>query len=86
MSQAGRFREFELYTKCISGVALLGVSVGTSQFVKQHAEEHLDEEKALLAAIAKISDTQCAWQLLTRCSVPRGNYWLRTLPPSQSAT
>ncbi len=69
-----------------AGVVILGVPVGTPDFVQSHAEERLAEEKKLLDEIAALPDAQCAWQLLTRCATPRGNYWLRTLPPSQSST
>ena len=68
------------------GVVLLGVPVGTAEFVKNHAEERLEEERRLLAEIAELPDLQCAWQLLIKCAVPRGNYWIRTLPPSLSAS
>ena len=66
------------------GVVLLGVPVGTPAFVRAHAAERLDEEQRFLTRLAKLPDPQCAWQLLSRCAVPRGNYWLRTLPPSAS--
>ncbi len=66
------------------GVVLLGVPVGTPDFVRAHAQERLEEEKRFLAEIEELTDPQCAWQLLTRCAVPRGNYWIRTLPPSLS--
>ena len=66
------------------GVILLGVPVGTPDFVQSHAEERLAEERRLLEEIAKLPDPQCAWQLLSKCAVPKGNYWIRTLPPSLS--
>ena len=67
------------------GVVLLGAPVGTPEFVRAHAAERLQEEQVLLSKLAKLDDPQCAWQLLSRCAVPRGNYWLRTLPPSASS-
>ena len=66
------------------GVILLGVPVGTPEFVSQHAAERLREEQQFFAKLAKLPDPQCAWQLLSRCAVPQGNYWLRTLPPTAS--
>ena len=39
----------------------------------------------LLDAILHMPDLQCAWQLLSRCAVPRANYFLRVLPPSAAA-
>ncbi len=66
------------------GVVLLGVPVGTEEFVRGHAQERLDEEKRLLNEVRDLPDPQCSWQILSRCAVPRGNYWIRTLPPSLS--
>ena len=68
------------------GVVLLGVPVGAPEFVEEHTAERLREERLLLSKLSNLPDPQCAWQLLTRCAVPRGNYWLRTLPPSMSQT
>ena len=67
-----------------AGVMILGSPVGTRAFVENHANERLLEEKSFLQEIGYLRDPQCAWQLLSRCAVPRGNYWLRTLPPSLS--
>ena len=66
------------------GVILLGVPVGTPEFVQRHADERLADERRLLDEIARLPDPQCAWQLLSKCAVPKGNYWIRTLPPSLS--
>ncbi len=70
---------------CPAGLMVLGAPVGTDEFVKGKAAERLEEEKAFLAELVQLRDPQCAWQLLSRCAVPRGNYWLRTLPPSLSS-
>lgn len=66
-----------------AGLIILGSPVGTPGFIRDHAEDRIRIEKALLKEIAVLPDPQCAWQLLTRCAVPRGNYLLRTLPPTQ---
>ena len=45
-------------------------------------DKRLLAQLAFLNEIVAVEDTQCAWQLLTRCALPQANYLLRTLPPS----
>ncbi len=52
-----------------------------ADFVKQHAQERLREERLFLDELVELPDPQCSWQLLVRCAVPRANYRMRTLPP-----
>ena len=66
------------------GLVILGAPVGSEAVVKAKAAERLQTEAELLQSVSGLPDPQCAWQLLTKCAVPRGNYWLRTLPPSLS--
>ena len=66
------------------GVIILGSPVGTASFVAAQADLRLQDEVAFMKEIALLPDPQSAWQLFCKCAVPRGNYWLRTLPPSLS--
>ena len=79
-----RTSEAEMGAWSPAGVVLLGVPVGTPELVRAHAADRLVEERVLLSKLAKLEDPQCEWQPLSRCAAPRGNYWLRTLPPSAS--
>ena len=67
-----------------AGVVILGAPVGTEEFVKEHAAKRLEDEEVFLRELIELDDPQCAWQLLSRIALPRGNYWIRTLPPSLS--
>ena len=44
-----------------------------------------EDHVALLEAIPSVPNLQSAWLLLLNCASPRANYYLRVLPPSQSA-
>ena len=66
------------------GIVILGAPIGSRAFIQTAAANRLQDETYLLERVAQLPDPQSAWQLLTKCAVPRGNYWLRTLPPSLS--
>ena len=71
---------------CPAGVQALGTPVGTDDFVEALVAERLLDEQRLWQAIPEVPDLQCAWQLLVQCVGPRANHFLRTVPPSQSAS
>ena len=48
-------------------------------------EERLAKERELWAAIPKVPDLQCVWQLLLQSANPRANHIMRTMLPSVSA-
>ena len=66
------------------GIKIHGAPVGTDEVIQELTTDRLQEEKELLSAVTRLPDPQCAWQLLTRCCVPRGTCWLRVLPPLQA--
>ena len=53
-----------------SGAKILGISVGSPEFVRSLIEERLDEERKLWQAISWCRDIQCAWQMLVQCAAP----------------
>ena len=65
-----------------NGLMVLGVPVGTPEFIAACGSERLDEERILLEQLPELPDTQCAWLLLALSAVPRANHLLRTTPPS----
>lgn len=66
------------------GLILLGVPLGTAEYIAEPPRERLAEEVQLLEEIAKLPDPQCATQLLVRCAVQRGNFWIRTIAPNMA--
>lgn len=66
-----------------NGLQVLGVPIGTAEYVKARGGERLQEERELLNLLPDLPDTQCAWLLLALSAVPRANHLLRTVPPSQ---
>ena len=72
----------DVWSPC--GVKVLGTPVGTDEFVQQHLDEKVTDEKKLWEALPEVPDLQCAWQVLVQCAGPRANHLLRTVPPSQS--
>ena len=70
---------------CPERVNVLGTPIGTKAFVDRKIEERIADEQRLWDAIPKITDLQCAWQVLLQCAGPRANHMLRTLPPTQVA-
>ena len=48
-------------------------------------EELSTEHERLLEALRGLPELQSSWLLLALCANPRANYYLRALPPSQSA-
>ena len=64
----------------LDGIILLGTPIGTHAFTRDHAAARLREEQFFLDQLSALPDPQCAWQLFTRYAIPRGNYWLRTIP------
>ena len=67
----------------LNGVQVLGIPVGTAEYVRSKGQERLTEESCLLDVLPNLPDTQCAWVILVMCAVPRANHLLRTTPPSQ---
>ena len=68
------------------GVKILGTPVGSAEFIEEATQRRLEEERILWGAIPSVPDIQCAWQILLQCAGPRCHHWLRTVPPSCSAT
>ena len=67
------------------GIRILGIPIGTEEFVSKFVIDRLEEEARLWKAIPTVQDLQCAWQLLLQSASPRFNHMARTLPPSMVA-
>ena len=66
-----------------NGLKVLGVPIGTKEFVQACGAERLAEERTLLDILPELPDTQCSWVLLAMSAVPRANHLLRATPPTQ---
>ena len=69
-----------------TGIKILGTPVGSEEFHLACTRERLAEEAVLWRAIPWVQDLQCAWQLFVQCAGPRCNHFVRTVPPSFSAS
>ena len=68
------------------GFVALGTPLGHPRFVAAHTDIWLVDEVRLLQELPLLPDLQCAWLLLAMCASPRADHFLRTLPPSLSAS
>ena len=66
------------------GITILGVPVGTPEFVLRQLEVKAEEHQALLQRIPDMKDLQCAWLVLLYCAGARANFYIRTVSPSLS--
>jgi len=64
------------------GIEVVGVPVGSDDFVSAHTAARMALEVQFLEAIPELEDPQCEWLLLRLCAEPRANHLLRTCPPS----
>ena len=65
-------------------VRLLGVPIGSPDFVRQQLEDKSAEQDLLFHRIPLMEDTQACWLLLLMCAATRANFWLRAVHPDQS--
>ena len=66
------------------GLKVLGVPLGSPEFVAALGTTRLQEEQRLTDALPELPDLQSAWLLLLFCASPRANHWLRVVPPEQA--
>ena len=64
------------------GVVILGTPLGQIDFVQQHAQKRIEEERKLWNMLTYIPDLQCAWQVLLQSASPRCDHLLRILQPT----
>ena len=64
------------------GIMIVGVPIGTSQFIHERYNKVLLKEEKLLQSIPMLPSLQSAWLLLYYCAVPRFNHLLRSLAPA----
>ncbi|CAE7657728.1 unnamed protein product [Symbiodinium pilosum] len=63
------------------GLVVLGVPIGSPDFVRRHLRFTLERQASLLDQLPALEDAQVAWLLLSFCAAPRMQYALRTVPP-----
>ena len=68
----------------LRGLKVLGIPVGTQEYVEAHGEKWVTKEQQLLDLLPKLPDLQTAWLLLLFCAGPRANYRCRTVPPREN--
>ena len=66
------------------GVVILGVPIGSPDFVRQQLEDKSAEQDLLFQRIPLLEDTQACWLLLLMCASTRANFWLRAVCPEQT--
>ena len=74
-----------IYSERDQGIKILGVPIGSPDFVVSELKKVLEEQSKLLEKIPLIQDTQSAWTLLLFSGNARANYFNRVLSPSDSA-
>ena len=67
-----------------NGILVLGVPIGSDEFVDTFGANRLAEERSFLNILPKLPNLQCAWLLFYFCAVPRSNHLMRGLPPLQA--
>ena len=67
-----------------NGLVVLGVPLGTDEFVNAFAMKRRREEQLFLDRLLHVPDLQSAWLLLLFCAAARANHMLRLLPPTAS--
>ena len=65
-----------------NGMVILGVPIGTEEFVATKTEERINKERELLEELPLLPDLQSSWALLLHSAVPRAIHFLRLLPPT----
>ena len=66
------------------GVVILGVPIGSPDFVRQQLEDKSAEQDLLFQRIPLLEDTQACWLLLLMCAATRANFWLRAVCPEHT--
>ena len=66
------------------GVVILGVPIGSPDFVRQQLEDKSAEQDLLFQRIPLLEDTQACWLLLVMCAATRANFWLRAVCPEHT--
>ena len=66
------------------GVVILGVPIGSPEFVRQQLEDKSAEQDLLFQRIPLLEDTQACWLLLLMCAATRANFWLRAVCPEHT--
>ena len=61
------------------GVRVLGMPLGSPEYVAAFLDSRLALEQRLLARLPNVRDPQCEWLLLLLCAEPRANHLLRTV-------
>ena len=56
------------------GVVILGVPIGSPDFVRQQLEDKSAEQDLLFQRIPLLEDTQACWLLLLMCAATRANF------------
>lgn len=64
-----------------NGLVVLGIPVGTPEFVRSWCTDRITEERKLVDQLPALPDLQCAWSLLLHSASARANHVLRQLPP-----
>ena len=67
------------------GVKVLGVPIGTPEFVQEFLAKKGREQEILLQRIPWVNDPQAAWLILLMCGSTRANFWLRAVAPDLTA-
>jgi hypothetical protein len=67
----------------MQGMTVLGVPVGSPEFIQEQLRIVQQKHTDLLDKIVQMDDLQSAWLLLSMCANARCNYYLRSLMPSE---
>lgn len=69
------------FTRPSDGITVLGVPVGTPEFVKTRLAEKFSKRSIKIKRLAQLNDPQIAFAILQKClGISKINYFLRTLP------
>ena len=64
---------------------VLGTPLRHEDYVAQHLESVVDEQRVLLERIPRVQDVQSAWLLRLHCASARANYQLNSVHPDATA-
>ena len=65
----------------LNGIEVLGVPLGTPEYVTAQLRATLADHQTLLQRLVKVPETQRAWLIFSLSAVPRANHLLRTINP-----
>ena len=65
-------------------MVILGVPIGSPDFVSQQLEDKSPEQDLSFQRIPLLEDTQACWLLLLMCAATRANFWLRAVYPEHT--